>query len=62
MESRSLCESIQAHGHKDVRYVPDLQSAVTALQELATPQDVILTLGAGNVYQVGEAFLAGADA
>ena len=62
VESRSLCESIQAHGHKDVRYVPDLQSAVTALQELATPQDVILTLGAGNVYQVGEAFLAGADA
>ena len=62
VDSRNLCESIQAHGHKDVRYVPDPQSAVAALQELATPQDVILTLGAGNVYQVGEAFLAGADA
>ena len=62
VDSRNLCESIQAHGHKDVRYVPDPQSAVAALQQLATPQDVILTLGAGNVYQVGEAFLAGADA
>jgi UDP-N-acetylmuramate--alanine ligase len=62
VDSRNLCESIQAHGHKDVRYVPDPQSAVAVLQELATPQDVILTLGAGNVYQVGEAFLAGADA
>jgi UDP-N-acetylmuramate--alanine ligase len=62
VDSRSLCESIQAHGHKDVRYVPDMESAVAALEKLATPQDVVLTLGAGNVYQVGEAFLAGCDA
>jgi UDP-N-acetylmuramate--alanine ligase len=62
VDSRSLCESIQAHGHKDVRYVPDMESAVAALEKLATPQDVVLTLGAGSVYQVGEAFLAGCDA
>jgi len=28
------------------------------LVELVTPEDVVLTLGAGNVYQVGEALLA----
>jgi UDP-N-acetylmuramate--alanine ligase len=58
VDSRSLCESIQAHGHKDVRFVEDLEVAVAALAELVTPEDVVLTLGAGNVYQVGEALLA----
>jgi UDP-N-acetylmuramate--alanine ligase len=58
VDGRSLCESIQAHGHKDVRFVEDLEAAVAALAELVTPQDVVLTLGAGNVYQVGERFLA----
>jgi UDP-N-acetylmuramate--alanine ligase len=58
VDSRLLCESIRAHGHKDVQFVEDMDAAVALLAELVTPQDVVLTLGAGNVYQVGEAFLA----
>ncbi len=57
VNSRSLCESIQAHGHKDVRFVEDMNEAVAVLAGLVTPEDVVLTLGAGSVYQVGEAFL-----
>ncbi len=58
VDSSLLCESIQAHGHKDVRFVPDQQAAVAVLAEIVTPDDVVLTLGAGNVYLVGEALLA----
>jgi UDP-N-acetylmuramate--alanine ligase len=58
VDSRLLCESIQAHGHKDVRFVENPEVAVAALAELVTPEDVVLTLGAGNVYQVGETLLA----
>ncbi len=58
VDSHLLCESIQAHGHKDVRFVDDLEVAVAALADLVTPEDVVLTLGAGSVYQVGEALLA----
>ena len=61
VDSRALCQSIQAHGHKDVRFVEDMDAAVAALVEMVTPEDVVLTLGAGNVYQVGEAFLARCD-
>ena len=57
VDSRGLVESIQAHGHKDVRFVEDLDAAVKVLGQVAGPQDVVLTLGAGNVYQVGEKFL-----
>ncbi len=54
VDSRRLCESIQAHGHKEVHYVADAQQALDLLMALAAPDDVVLTLGAGNVYQVGE--------
>jgi UDP-N-acetylmuramate--alanine ligase len=57
VDSRGLVESIQAHGHKDVRFVEDLDTAVKVLGQVTGPQDVVLTLGAGNVYQVGEKFL-----
>jgi UDP-N-acetylmuramate--alanine ligase len=59
VDSRRLVESIQAHGHKDVRFVEDLDAAIGVLDELVSSQDVVLTLGAGNVYQVGEGFLEG---
>jgi UDP-N-acetylmuramate--alanine ligase len=61
MDSRKLCDSIKAHGHKDVRFVGDRAEAVRALRGLIGPGDVVLTLGAGNVYLVGEGLLADDD-
>ncbi len=57
VSSDRLCESIQAHGHKEVYYVKDMDAVVEKLAAMITDQDVVLTLGAGNVYQVGEALL-----
>ena len=57
VDSRNLCQSIQAHGHKDVRFAEDLNAAVDILTTMTTSGDVVLTLGAGNVYQVGENLL-----
>ena len=54
VDSVQLCQSIQAHGHKKVTYMADLEAAVSYLAEITAPDDVVLTLGAGNVYQVGE--------
>lgn len=55
--SRKLCDSIQAHGHKDVHFVENIDAAIEQLAAVVTADDVVLTLGAGNVYQVGEALL-----
>lgn len=57
VDSRKLVESIRAHGHKDVSFVEDAAGAVKLLGEILKSKDVFLTLGAGNVYQVGELFL-----
>jgi UDP-N-acetylmuramate--alanine ligase len=62
VDSRKLVESIQAHGHKDVRFVEDMNAAIDTLHRIVGSGDVVLTLGAGNVYQVGEGFLERFDA
>ncbi len=62
VDSQKLCRSIEAHGHKDVRFVDDLEGALAELSQLITADDVVFTLGAGNVYQVGEALLERFDA
>ena len=52
-----LAKSIRAHGHKEVIYLSSVDECLTHLDELIKTGDLILTLGAGNVFKVGEAFL-----
>ncbi len=49
-----LMERIAAHGHHDIRFCPTLEAMLEKLIEVARPGDVIMTLGAGSVWQVGE--------
>ncbi len=62
VDSRKLVQSIQAHGHKDVTWVDGLEAAAEKLGRTCRPGDVVLTLGAGSVYRVGEMFLKKAAA
>jgi UDP-N-acetylmuramate--alanine ligase len=55
--SQNLCEEIKAHGHKEVIYADGFKAALTHLKQTLQPGDVLLTLGAGDVYRVGEMFL-----
>ncbi|MCW7752553.1 UDP-N-acetylmuramate--L-alanine ligase [Desulfobotulus sp. H1] len=49
-----LCEGIKAHGHRQVICVGDNTDPVPLLQDYVQKGDVVLTLGAGNVYRTGE--------
>ena len=49
----ALYEGIRIHGHKEVIYMEDFTSAVSHLKEILKPGDILLTLGAGNVWQMG---------
>src|SRR5262245_24762501 len=55
--SRALAEQVERFGHRHVEYIGALVGAVARLKEIARPGDLVLTLGAGNVYQAGDEFL-----
>jgi len=53
----ALYEGIRAHGHKDVMYKEDFKTTVYLLKEILKEGDILLTLGAGNVWKVGKLML-----
>jgi len=52
-----LGEGIQAHGHKEVIFTAEMKTAVDYLKKNLTSGDILLTLGAGDVWKVGEQVL-----
>jgi len=58
IEAAGLCRQIQAHGHREAVYQPGFEDAVDYLDSVLQPGDLLLTLGAGDVWQVGEMLLA----
>lgn len=57
VSAEALAEGIRAHGHKAVRYVADVADVPAALEPELRAGDLVITLGAGNVWQAGEALL-----
>jgi len=58
VDAQALHGAIMAHGHKNVTVADDLDAAVSCLKNLLTEGDILLTLGAGDVWKVGEKVLA----
>jgi UDP-N-acetylmuramate--alanine ligase len=55
--AEDLCKGIREHGHKEVFFGKDQKDILKSLSDMAQAGDIILTLGAGDIYRVGEAFL-----
>ena len=55
--ARILYEGVTAHGQKDVYHLNDVSQAVSFLHGYTREHDVLLTLGAGDVWKVAEEFL-----
>ena len=51
VHAEKLTTAIQKHGHGNVRYIPDHLALVPSLVEEVREGDVVLTLGAGNIWQ-----------
>lgn len=54
---QSLAERMREFGHRCVQYSGTIPAAVDAVLENARDQDVVMTLGAGNVWQAGDRLL-----
>ncbi len=54
----ALAEAIRAHGHRDVTYVDKRVDLAAAVAPRLREGDIVLTLGAGDITQVGPDLLA----
>lgn len=53
----ALAQAVSEHGHRNVQYCADSSEVVAYVKEQQQPGDIIITLGAGSVWQVGEALI-----
>lgn len=52
-----LCNEIRKHGHKDVVFIPDKNDIPGYIHEIIMPGDMIITLGAGDIWKIGRKIL-----
>ncbi|HYE13736.1 MAG TPA: UDP-N-acetylmuramate--L-alanine ligase, partial [Pyrinomonadaceae bacterium] len=54
VSAEALVEAVHRFGHKDARHVGSVDDAARALLEEVRAGDMVITLGAGNVFRVGD--------
>jgi UDP-N-acetylmuramate--alanine ligase len=59
VSGQALFEGIKKYGHKDATFIPDRDKIVPHLVEALKKGDLLITLGAGDVWKLGEQTLEG---
>ena len=62
IDAKNLAEEIVMHGHKSVTFIKDQRRIVSHLKKELRPGDLFLTLGAGDIWKVGEKVIEGLKA
>lgn len=57
VSSRLIYDAVKESGHKEVHLLEETDDVLEVLEEFLRPGDLLITLGAGNVWKIGEAFL-----
>jgi UDP-N-acetylmuramate--alanine ligase len=58
VDGKAVVKALIRHGHPAVTYAPKPSSIPKLLRVSVVPGDLVITLGAGDVWKVGEAFVA----
>ena len=53
-----IAKKVKETTGQDVTYIPHKEDLVAYLKENSRPLDLVITMGAGDIYKVGEAYLA----
>ena len=53
----ALVEAVKQHGQREVHFVPEVADLPGSLMKMIRPDDLVLTLGAGNIVRAGEELL-----
>lgn len=58
IDSLRLLEKIKQHGQRKTAYIGEVEKLAEAVKDNLMPGDLVLTLGAGNIFRAGEDLLA----
>jgi len=51
-----VADTARNYGHKDVHYLEDKTKLPEQLKKIVQPGDIVITMGAGDIYKYGELF------
>jgi UDP-N-acetylmuramate--alanine ligase len=54
VSGRQIAEGVAEHGHRSVTFLAEREEMVAAVLSAAQPGDMVVTLGAGDIWRVGE--------
>jgi len=57
VSGEALAEGVKQYGHKDVVYIPEREKIVEHMASVLRKGDLMITLGAGDVWKIGEQVL-----
>ena len=57
IDAEVLTERIKSYGHKSAEYIGAIEGAAEVLRNTVREGDLVITLGAGTVYRVGDELL-----
>lgn len=57
-----IADVAKEYGHRKVQYVEDKADLPAKLKEIVEPGDVVITMGAGDIYKYGEQFVEALEA
>jgi len=52
--SELITRAVKEYGHKEVHYIPEKEDVIPFLLDTVKGNDLVITMGAGDVYKVGE--------
>lgn len=55
--AHTIIEKIKARGRVETRYAPDFDKMTDELKKMLQPGDMVITMGAGDIYRAGELLL-----
>ena len=57
--SELIVRAAREYGHREVHYIPEKEDVIPFLLETVREKDVVITMGAGDIFKIGEKFLSG---
>ncbi|WP_171032925.1 UDP-N-acetylmuramate--L-alanine ligase [Fodinibius saliphilus] len=62
VDGKLIADAAKEYGHRKVHYVEDKAELPKQLKEIVEPGDVIITMGAGDIYKYSEQFVEALEA